>query len=121
MRLLLLALALVPFVVFAARDAKAHVTYRKPGVVENVLHVGLGLAELALVFATFTAKLSWELGALGAVALLGGVDELVFHRELPAAESDLHAKAHFALFVFVAVALGLNHAPVSPWLSTRGA
>jgi hypothetical protein len=31
------------------------------------------------------------------------VDEFVFHRGLPASEHDVHAKEHFALFIFIAV------------------
>jgi hypothetical protein len=43
--------------------------------------------------------------ATGVVLVFGGLDEFVFHHALPARESDLHAKGHFALFGFVAVAM----------------
>jgi hypothetical protein len=43
--------------------------------------------------------------AVAFVAVWGMVDELAFHRGLPAVESDVHAKAHMALFAFAGGAL----------------
>lgn len=109
MRLLVLAAAAAPFFVYAARDLRVHLGPRKPGGQENALHVLLGVAQLALFVAAGIGHLRGEITAVVAVALLGALDEFVFHRGLPADESDLHAKAHFALFVFVATALAVNH------------
>ena len=105
-----IALAFLPFVWFAYRDTRYHLDLRKPGNPENLVHLGLGVCQIALLVNAIRADLQWELIALGGIAVLGAIDEFGFHRELPAFESDVHAKTHFALFIFVVVALGLNFA-----------
>jgi predicted Kef-type K+ transport protein len=108
-RLLVLAAAAVPFFRFAYQDLRYHLGPRKPGTPENLVHLGLGIAQIALFVAAARARLPDEVLALGAIAGLGALDEFVFHRALPERESDLHAKSHFALLLFVAVALAVNH------------
>lgn len=105
-----IAVAFLPFAWFAYRDTRYHLGARKPGNAENLVHLGLGVAQIALLVNAIRADLRFELFALGGIALLGAVDEFGFHRQLPAFESDVHAKSHFALFIFVVVALGLNYA-----------
>jgi hypothetical protein len=41
------------------------------------------------------------------VAVLGTLDEMVFHRGIPVEEHDLHAKEHFSLLLFVSAAFAL--------------
>ena len=100
---ILLGLALLPFLYFAARDQVLHFTVRRVSMAENVLHLALGILLAAVIVRAFLFRgQSFALGVL-AFAVAGSVDEYVFHRGLPASEHDVHAKEHFALFVFVAV------------------
>jgi len=99
---------LVPLLVFAKYgflDTKLHKTpgYRPISGWEHHLHNATGLCELAMFGFGFVGSehLRW---AVGAVLLLGAVDEYHFHREVPALEADYHAKAHLALFAFAAIA-----------------
>ncbi len=105
-----LVAAFLPFAWFAWLDTRYHLSTRKPGGPENLVHLGLGVCQLGLLVNAIRADLRFELFALAGIAVLGGLDEFGFHRALPAFESDVHAKSHFALFIFVVVALGLNYA-----------
>jgi hypothetical protein len=100
-----LALAIAPFVVLAALDLVYHRTMRTPHVAEDVLHVVLAGSQVALVVSAFRGDVPRILLAAVVTVVLGALDEFGFHHALPARESDLHAKAHFALFGFVVVAL----------------
>ena len=62
---------------------------------------------LALLVGAFWGAGLWAAGGALATAALGAGDEYVFHRAIPGQEADLHAKAHLALFIFLAVAFGL--------------
>jgi hypothetical protein len=107
----LLILPLLPFVVYAGMDLAFHFRSRKPGIAEEAVHVALGLCQLVLVVNAFRGDLArLALGGLG-VAVFGAADEFAFHRGLPARESDLHAKSHFALFAFTAAAVALIALP----------
>jgi hypothetical protein len=100
---LVLAASLLPFLYFAVRDQVLHVTARRVSLAEHVLHVLLGLILTGVIVRAFLFReKAVALGVL-AFAAAGSIDEYVFHRGLPAAEHDTHAKEHFALFVFVAV------------------
>jgi hypothetical protein len=99
----LLAAALLPFLAFATRDFKLHLAVRRVSPGEHLVHLGLGVFLVALVSRAFTFRPREFAFALLAFALCGALDEFVFHRGLPAEEHDIHAKEHFALFVFVAV------------------
>ena len=104
MRTVVLCAALAPFLFFAWKDNLFHLRGRKVPPVENLLHLGLGIA-LALMFAgAFAARVPRMLMGLAGVALLGALDELVYHRQIPVDEHDLHAKEHFTLLVFVGAA-----------------
>ena len=105
MRSAALALAIAPFVVLAALDLVVHRTTRKPHLAEDALHLVLGLSQLLLIVSAFRAEVPRIVLAALAVVVLGALDEFGFHHALPARESDLHAKGHFALFGFVVVAL----------------
>lgn len=108
---LVLAGVLAPFAIFAARDAAYHFGPRKPGAAENLVHLTLGASQLLFIVGAFRQNLAQELLGLVSIAVFGVIDEFFFHRDLPPAETDLHAKAHMFLFAFVAVALALNHLP----------
>ena len=104
-----LAVALLPFLYFAARDQVLHLTARRVSLAENLLHLALALVLAGVIARAFVFReKSVALGIL-AFVLFGAVDEYVFHRGLPAGEHDVHAKEHFALLIFVAVFGALAH------------
>jgi len=99
----ILGASLVPFLYFAGRDFRLHFTARKVSIAENLLHLALGVLLAAVITRTFLFRGREAAFAILLFALAGALDEFVFHRRLPAEEHDVHAKEHFALFVFVAV------------------
>jgi hypothetical protein len=103
MRALVLAVPLALFVVFAVRDTRYHLRDRKPGLAENLVHLALGGAQAATILAAFRGDLALLSVGAALIVVLGLGDEFLFHHDLPARESDLHAKAHMALFSFVAL------------------
>jgi hypothetical protein len=111
MRALVLVLVLLPFLAYAGLDAAYHVRERKPGILENLIHLALGGSQVLTINSAFHADAPRLIVAGVLIAVFGTVDELGFHHGLPARESDLHAKSHFALFTFVLVALALAAFP----------
>lgn len=107
LELVLTAPPIVLFGWFARADMRAHKSLRPVSRAENALHAGLGLAQLVLIGGALIGALTWVAGAALATAVLGAGDEYVYHRAVPAAEADLHAKAHLALFILLAVSLGV--------------
>ncbi len=104
-RALVLVAVLLPFVFYAGRDTVAHFRIRKPSWKENVIHLVLGVQQIALVIGAFKGSFARMAVAGVGVAIAGAMDEWGFHHDLPAEESDLHAKSHFALFIFAMVAI----------------
>ena len=98
----ILAIALAPFLFFAARDQWLHLRARRVPLAENIVHLLLGLILFTVIARAFV--FDWRGVAIGAAifAVCGALDEFLFHRALPAVESDVHAKEHFALFGFFA-------------------
>jgi hypothetical protein len=103
----ILLVPLVAFLRYAGADLAYHFRERKPGVLESTVHVVLGAFQVALVLNAFRLDLVRVVVATIGIAFFGAVDELGFHRGLPATEGDLHAKSHIALFALVAAALGI--------------
>ena len=114
MRETLIVVAFLPFLYYATLDGIFHFRGRRVSLSEHVIHVVIGLS-LALVFtAAVMANQPVMLGSLVAFLVSGGQDEIVWHRDLPAQESDLHAKAHLALLIFLGVTLLID----SPLVTT---
>ena len=109
-----LALALAPFAYFAARDFRLHLQARKVPLAENVLHLALGLLLMGALVRAFQFRVPEAAFAMAAFAVCGAADEFVFHRGIPAEEHDVHAKEHFALFIFLAVFFALVHLRAQP-------
>jgi TctA family transporter len=105
----ILAAALVPFLYFAGRDFRLHLTARRVSMAENLLHLVLGILLAAVITRAFLFRGREAAFAVLLFAAAGAMDEFVFHRSLPAEEHDVHAKEHFALFVFMAVFGALLH------------
>lgn len=109
MRIGLLCLPLALFLYYAGKDNSFH--FRKPEQggrhvprAEHILHGVLGLLLVGLISAAFRLDPVRLPIFAGLFAVAGATDELGFHRGLPAEESDLHAKEHFALMVFLLTA-----------------
>jgi hypothetical protein len=102
-----LALALAPFAYFAARDFRLHLRARRVPLAENLIHLALGLVLAGALVRAFQFRAAEAAYALAIFAVCGAADEYVFHRGIPAEEHDVHAKEHYALFVFVAVFFAL--------------
>jgi Kef-type K+ transport system membrane component KefB len=99
-----MALALLPFLFFAYRDLRLHLTVRRVPRAEDALHLFFGLVLTYAISRAFLFEGTALALALLAFALGGAIDEFGFHRGLPPEEHDAHAKEHFALFLWAAVA-----------------
>lgn len=111
---MILAAALAPFLYFAGRDFRLHLTARKVPLAENLLHLVLGILLVAALTRAFLFHGREAAFAIALFALTGAADEFVFHRNLPSEEHDVHAKEHYALFIFVAVFGALLHLRAAP-------
>ena len=78
---------------------------RKVSASEHLLHVGIGICQAIMFVQAIRSDFILMFGAMLLLLVAGGMDEYVFHRDLPPTESDLHAKQHFALFIFVVISL----------------
>lgn len=76
---------------------------------ENVLHLALGILLAGAIVRAFLFRGREAAFAILLFAIAGAADEFIFDRDLPAEEHDVHAKEHFALFIFVAVFGALLH------------
>jgi hypothetical protein len=110
----ILAIALLPFLYFAGRDFRLHLTVRKVSGAENLLHLALGVMLAAVLARAFQFRGAETAFAVLLFAVFGAADEFAFHRQLPSEEHDVHAKEHFALFVFIAVFGALVHLRGTP-------
>jgi hypothetical protein len=104
---MVLTIAIVPFLIYAYRDTLYHLRQRKPGHAENLVHLALGVCQVAMIAGAYQSDVPRMALAASGVAAFGVVDEHGFHHGLPEAESDIHAKAHLAIFVFLAVGIFL--------------
>ena len=119
MRAVILVVSFLPFVYYGVRDTAFHFRGRKVSLTEHVLHAAIGLV-LAMMFAHALRGNHWiVVGAMVIFAVAGAVDEYIFHRGIPAEESDLHAKEHLALLIFIVVSLATNWLQKSHWSWTE--
>jgi hypothetical protein len=98
-----LGASLLPFLYFAGRDQVLHFSARRVPLAETIVHFFLGAILIVLIARAFLFQQWFVTIGFLIFAVFGLIDEFVFHRGLPASESDVHAKEHFTLFVFVAV------------------
>jgi hypothetical protein len=105
LRIWALAPPLTAFVWFAGKDLRLHLRARRVPLAENVIHLLLGPAQFELVRGAFLGQRRDLLVGALATAVLGALDEYVFHRGISSEESDVHAKAHWAMFSLLALAL----------------
>ena len=103
--------ALGAFIWYAGKDLRAHLKARRVPLLENLVHLALGAAQLVLIRGALSGDVrSLLVGAL-ATAAFGALDEFAFHRGIPSEESDLHAKAHWALFTVLVLAMVFEEWP----------
>jgi hypothetical protein len=115
MRAAIVIIAFLPFLYYAVKDARFHFVGRRVSLAEHLLHLAIGIS-LAIVLAHAVMGNS-GLMLIGLLLLVfsGGVDEYIWHRGIPEVESDLHAKQHLALLIFVVATLVVNWLEVHEW------
>jgi len=115
MRAVLLVLALLPYLYYGGRDAVFHFRGRRVSLVEHLLHLVIAFTLGAAVILAFRGLQGRMLVALGAFIAAGALDEYVYHRHLPEAETDLHAKGHMALLIFVVTSMATGWLEQHQW------
>jgi len=119
MRPAIVLIAFVPFLYYAIRDARFHFVGRKVTFAEHVIHLAIGLALAIVLVQAVRGNSGIMLGGLLLLVVAGGADEYIWHRGLPEAETDLHAKEHLALLIFVVATLVVNWLEAHDWRIPR--
>lgn len=115
MRPLILSLSFLPFVYYGAKDTMFHFRGRKVSLTEHLLHAAIGLVLMIMFTHALMAHHLVVLCALVIFVVAGGIDEYIFHRDIPGEESDLHAKEHLALVIFIVVSLATDWLQKNNW------
>jgi len=115
MRAAILVLSFLPFVYYAGQDTAFHFRGRKVSLTEHILHAAIGIVLLMLFTHALMGHHLVVLGALVLFAVTGGIDEYIFHHDIPAEESNLHAKEHLALFIFIVISLATDVLQQNNW------
>jgi hypothetical protein len=119
MRAAILILSFLPFLYYGGKDTAFHFRGRKVSLTEHLLHAAIGVVLLILFTHALMAHHLVVLCALVIFVIAGGLDEYVFHRGIPAEESDLHAKEHLALLIFIVVSLTTDWLQQNNWSVTE--
>jgi len=106
LRAVILSLTLAPYLYYAAKDGIFHFVGRKVSIVEHVLHLVIGILLTAAIACAFRGLAVRFMIGIASFLVAGGIDEFIYHRNLPGAESDLHAKEHLSLMIFIVATLG---------------
>lgn len=101
----ILAVTLAPFLFYAIQDQRLHLSARRVPLVENLVHLVIGLTLAVTIGSAFRFDLPMLAGSAAIFVSLGTVDEYLFHRQIPQPESDVHAKEHFAILTFLVAAV----------------
>lgn len=101
MRMLWMALALVPYATLAGIDTWMHEKSRRVPKVEQVLHALAGVLLIAFVVCVFSGRNSAGIVAFVAFAFVAFADEFGFHRHLSSRERMVHFASYGALAIFV--------------------
>jgi hypothetical protein len=88
--------------------------------VEHLLHLGVGITIVGAIASAYRGRMSAMIGGLLLFLIAGAVDEYVYHRGLPEHETDLHAKGHMGLLLFVVVAVATHWFAGRPWAASIG-
>jgi hypothetical protein len=109
----ILTCLLLPYLYYGYQDNVFHFRGRKVSLSEHLLHLAIGITVATAIGNAFAGQ--WTIMLVGLVLFMvaGAVDEYVFHHGLPELESDLHAKEHLGLMIFVVAAM------VTEWLDNH--
>lgn len=110
MRIAIVLVSFLPFLYYATRDNLFHFRGRRVSLAEHLLHLAIGLALAIVLMQAVFGNLAFMTIGLLFFVMAGGLDEYIWHRGLPEEESDLHAKEHLALLIFIVATL------VAHWL-----
>ncbi len=102
------------FLYYARKDYLYHRRQRAVSTAERLLHGGIGVMIAGMFLQAILGNSRLMLLGLALFVVLGGVDEYLFHRGIPGDESDIHAKEHLALMIFVVAALVID------WVQDHG-
>jgi hypothetical protein len=114
LRFAIMSLVLLPYLYYGGKDQVFHFVGRKVSLAEHLLHLLIGGTMAAAIACAFRARAIAFVVGLSLFLVFGAIDEYIYHRGLPEHESDLHAKGHMALLIFVVVSLG------TIWLEGHG-
>jgi hypothetical protein len=115
MRMALIIGSFLPFAYFGVKDNAFHFRGRQVSLSEHFLHFGIGMAQAIILVQALRRNLLMMFVGMALLSVAGAIDEYIYHRKLPAEESDLHAKQHFALFIFVVVAITATYLERNEW------
>jgi hypothetical protein len=115
MRAAILIVSFLPFLYFGGKDTLYHFRGRRVSRTEHLLHALVGLLLAIMFTSAVRGQHGFMLGALLLFVVVGGVDEYIYHRDIPGEESDLHAKEHLALLGFVVVSLATDWLQRNDW------
>lgn len=119
MRPAIVLIAFLPFLYYAVRDARFHFVGRKVSFAEHVIHLAIGFSLAIVLIQAVMGNSGIMLVGLLLLVVAGGADEYIWHRGLPEAETDLHAKEHLALLIFVVATLAVNWLEAHQWRIPR--
>src|SRR3954447_18491060 len=120
LRWAILSVVLLPYLYYGGKDQVFHFVGRKVSLAEHLLHLLIGGAMAAAIACAFRARAIAFVVGLSLFLVFGAIDEYIYHRGLPEHESDLHAKGHMALLLFVVVAVAAQWFAGRPWAASIG-
>jgi hypothetical protein len=115
MRLALIIASFIPFVIFGARDNAFHFRGRKVTISEHLLHLAIGITQAMIFVQAVRGNYIGLFAALLLLMVSGGIDEYIYHHDLPGEESDLHAKQHLALLIFIVITVSATYLESNHW------
>jgi hypothetical protein len=119
-RSLILTLALGPYLYYGTKDNLFHFRGRRVTLVEHLLHLAIGVAIVGAIVSAYRGRAGAMIGGLLLFLVVGATDEYVYHRGLPEHETDLHAKGHMSLLMFVIVSVATQWLAGQPWAGSLG-
>lgn len=115
MRIAIVIISFLPFLFYAAKDNAFHFRGRRVSLTEHLLHLVIGIALLIVLAQAVLGNTAFMMAGLLLFLVAGALDEYIWHRSIPEVETDLHAKEHLALMIFVVVTLVVNWLESHHW------